>query len=406
MQHLLKNPLVARYATLFLVFFVLSAGVYFLVEPTVKPENRPDFLNLITTNPLISAIFAALIVILPISAIQSATDRVKQTESKLDELKTVFDKTIDERIETRVKAAQAKAIQLEDKLQTLEREHEWLRLLRKTRPYIDAKTAVSLFESAINLLRDGHPNFAYVWMSHSLEDDIEGDPASFEALAHIAIVFFDDTYLANKFMALGASKNALPSDHSIILQALLAYSAGTITQRRQSYERITAEIVPDPIYYPSQLRLRFSRTKTERLLREFYLKWPVAYAISALYLHSLGDLDRLIRLTTMVKERGIALERYPFAKKLLSLDLGENPGNFDEKLTEVIRDFSRTSLDQRSEFLEEINSGDYPAASLRLSRIVQAAPVSRLERIFQIWFSTTGNNLLKSALQAAAPPRP
>lgn len=393
MIQLFRNNLIVRYATFFIIFFLLSVIAYLLLARRVSPESMPDFLALITANPLISAIFAALVVLLPITAIQSSTDRVKTLESRIDETRSKFDASVDEKIESKIKGVLSRAVQLDDKLHNLERDHEWLRLFSKSKPYLDAKTAVAAFESTFGLIEAGNLNYAYTWLSNAMDEAITGDRASFDALALLALVFYDDTYLANRFLAAGRGTHQVSADTSLVLHALIAFEAGTITSDRALFERLAAALVPQPFYYPSQIRVLLTETTGDRLRRQLLKKAPAAYVAVALYLLAIADLDRLKRLVDAAAANEISLAQYPFASKMFERQFVADADDSELNFRVIWGSFAHSAFDQRSEFITLLDEGR-PAEARALAQEVQSkVAITREDRVYQLWFTVNADRL-------------
>lgn len=394
MRDIFRSNLITRYATFFLLFFLLSVIAYLLLAKRVTVDGMPDFLAQITANPLISAIFAALVVLLPVTAIQSATDRVKALESRIDETRSKFDASVDEKIDAKIKGVLSRAVQLDDKLHNLERDHEWLRLFSKNKPYLDANTAVGAFESTFNLIEVGNVNFAYTWLSNALEEEIKGDRASFDALALLALVFFDDTYLANRFLASGRRARKVSADTSLVLHALIAFEAGTINSDGPVFEWLAAALVPQPFYYPSQLRLRLSETTGDRLRRQLLKKAPASYVAVALYLLSLADLDRLQRLADAATANDISFARYPFMQKMFERQFAADTNDPDLNFRLIWDSFAHSTFDQRATFITHLDEQRFTEARALMQEVRSKVAITREDRVYQLWFIVNADRLL------------
>ena len=398
-----KNQLLTIVAILlaaFAVFIVIQ-----LLYNSSDVNALPDFLAYFTSNPLITAILAGLILFLTIGRFQSSSEQINRLDERISQLDSKIDdnigrnsKLIEESIHREVKGIYERADFLYEEVRSIEERHEWLQLFTEGKMFFDVPTAVAVFEDTLRLIQNGNLPFAYVWLYNSVDDDIFGDERSILDLSLIALLFYDDVHLALKILQKIEVRNNQTRSITLLYFTVIALRSNSLIDNKEIYREIERIIFTKIPLSWAELKNHFSLSRSERHARKILRRSSEAYASLSIFFAAAGEYDKQQSLSQKAKRFKIEFSDIPFEEELFAPEISVLLQN-QEVITTLSHQVNPSSFDRRLDFIRAIGGDDYHRALNEASEIKEAVlakpALERRDRVFRTWFATAATAMLE-----------
>lgn len=169
---------------------------------TAATSEENSGLRALSGNPLLASIIVVVLTFLIIERVRDINSRITELDKGLRDNNSKIQKSVEDATESQVKRLNERLDNLKGKIDGFERRYPWLQTINESSLVINVNSSVAILETVAGLILSQQRAAAYEWLAGAAKDnDTEGLPLDFLAIAAVCRLFFNDRVLAEKFIA-------------------------------------------------------------------------------------------------------------------------------------------------------------------------------------------------------------